>query len=180
MKLSKLVLSLTLGVALVSGSALADTATFTRAETGTLAAVANIDIGEILVSKVALNKTQNKGVITLAKMMVTQHSSNLTQILSMGDDQKKLSRALNKGVAEDLAEANNHDLTTLGALEGSKFDYAYVDAMVSGHEAALKLIDDKLMKSAESDQMKKFLTDTRATVVKHLDAAKALQKEMQS
>jgi len=178
MKLAKsLVLGLTLSAALAT-SAYADKSVLTPAEIKTLATVATIDNSEILISVVALNKTNNSGVTNLAQMMVTQHGSNLTQVLGMPKNSAPLAFALSHGTAEKLVLDTNKDLTNLGALQGDQFDHAYVDAMVSGHATALHLIDTQLMKTATSADMKKFMTDTRAAVVNHLNAAKALQEKM--
>lgn len=44
----------------------------------------------------------------------------------------------------------------------------------------LDLIDKKLMPTAKSDEMKKFITDTRAVVAEHLEHAKKLQADLKS
>ncbi|OGT30818.1 MAG: hypothetical protein A3E87_07565 [Gammaproteobacteria bacterium RIFCSPHIGHO2_12_FULL_35_23] len=118
--------------------------------------------------------------MSFAKMMITQHSNNLTQILSMANNPNALAIALSNGSANGLLSQGNEGLTTLGALQGSLFDQAYVNAMVTGHKDALNLIDTKLMKTASSAEMKQFLTSTRAVVVQHLEHAQALQQKIGS
>lgn len=156
-----------------------NTLKLTSAEQATLATIATIDVGEILLSEVALNKKNNSGVTDLARMMVDQHGSNLTQVLSMaGDAHTKL--PLGDGESAKLTTEGKKNMMALGALQGEQFDKAYANAMVSGHEAALKLIDSKLMKTAKSEQVKKFLTDTRAAVAEHLDHSKKVQQSLVS
>ena len=182
MKLARIMLGMALGFAVVTAPAYADhaanpAAALTAAEQSTLATVATIDVAEILVSEVALNKKNNSGVTDLANMMVEQHGSNLTQILTMvGNAHAKL--PLGEGEAAKLAADGKKGLVTLGALQGDEFDKAYANAMVTGHEGALKLIDTKLMKTAKSEEMKKFMTDTRAVVAEHLEHAKKLQEAL--
>lgn len=150
----------------------------TSAETGSLATVAAIDKSEIMVSVIAANKKTNSDVADFAKMMIDQHGSNLTQILEMVD----AAHATNfkSSTAEKMKAQNMKDMMKLAGLKGDQFDKAYIDAMVAGHEEALKLIDTQLMKTAKSEEVKKFLTDTRAAVEQHLEHAKKIQANMKS
>jgi putative membrane protein len=117
-------------------------------------------------------------VADFAKMMMDQHGSNLNQILEMAN--KAHIKALNGGLSNKLTTEANEDLIKLGGLQGEQFEKAYVDAMVKGHEAALGLIDNKLMKEARTELMKQFLSDTRTVVAHHLESAKKLQESMKS
>ena len=147
-------------------------------EKNTLATIAAIDKAEILVSVVAENKKVDSDVTDYAKMMVSQHGNNLTQILNM-DSQSKAG-ALSSSQADQITQQSKQDLMKLGALQGKDFSIAYANAMVKGHEGALKLINDKLMKTAQSDEMKNFLTSTRSVVEQHLEHAKKLQSQLLS
>lgn len=150
----------------------------TSAETGTLSTIATIDKNEILVSLVAVNKKVPSDIADLAKMMIDQHSSNLTTIFDMAQSMHIAN--LSGGETDKLAADGKKLLMSIGGLEGDAFNKAYVDAMVKGHTAALELIDKKLMATAKTDEMKKFMTDTRATVAEHLEHAKKVQNEMTS
>lgn len=150
----------------------------TPAEIGTLATIAAIDKNEILVSVVAVNKKTDAGVTDFAKMMIDQHGSNLTQILEMANKMHAI--PLMGGEAKTLTLDGKKAMVKLGGLEGNQFDKAYVNAMVKGHQAALNLIDHQLMKTAKSQKIKQFLTDTRAVVAEHLEHAKKLQETMKS
>lgn len=152
----------------------AQTTKITTAETSSLATIATIDQGEILLGAVASHKKVNSGIADFAKMMIDMHGDNLTQILEMANTLHAL--PLTSSTADKLHAQMTKEMTTLGGLEGTTFEKAYIDAMVKGHEGALNLIDTQLMKTAKSDEIKKFLTDTRAVVAKHLEDAKKLQK----
>ena len=181
MKLSKSVLlGLSFGTIFSVTSVYAENMKMTATEINTLATVAMINKSEIIISEVATNKTHDAGVTDLAHMMITDHSASLTKIVSFDQNPRALSLALSHGTAEKLLLQSNNDLTKLGALQDDQFNHAYVDAMVAGHTAALHLIDTQLMKTAHSDEMKKFMIDTRAMVADHLEHAKALQKKNSS
>lgn len=150
----------------------------TPAEIGTLSTIAAIDKAEIIVAVVASNKKPSSDVADYAKMMIEMHGDNLTQILEMANTLHAL--PLKGGETDMIQSSNAKDTAALAALSGDQFDKAYIDAMVKGHQGALNLIDTKLMKTAKSDEIKKFVTDTRAVVVQHLDAAKKIQDSMKS
>ncbi len=149
------------------------TTSLSSAEIGTLATIAAIDKNEILVSVVASNKKTDSGVADFAKMMIEQHGSNLTQIIEMAHNMHVSSLA--GGEAEKISAQGKKDMMALGALPGNEFDKAYVNAMVKRHQAALDLIEHQLMKTAKSEEIKKFLTDTKAAVERHLADAKKLK-----
>lgn len=153
-------------------------AKITSAETGTLATVASLDKSEIMLSIIATNKKTTSGVTDYAKMMIEMHGSNLTQIFEMANTLH--AQSLNSSEAEKIKNQTTKDMFKLSALQGAEFDKAYINGMVAGHQGALDLIDKHLMKTAKSEEIKQFLTDTRAVVVQHLDDAKKLQTEMNS
>lgn len=181
MNISKTLLISTLLVGFLGTSSLyakdSTAAKLTPAEMNSLATVAAIDKSEIMLGVVATHKKTNSGVMDYAKMMIDMHGSNLTEILEMRNHYHNL--ALTSPMANKLKSQSMKDMLALGALQGDNFDKAYVDAMVKGHQAALDLIDHQLLQTAKSDAIKKFLTDTRAVVVQHLDDAKKLQEKMQ-
>lgn len=148
------------------------------AEVASLATVAAVDRSEILISILALNKKSGSDVNDFAKMMVDQHGSNLTQIMEMANNSRI--SALKSSAAEKIKINGNKEMLKLAGLQDEQFDKAYVDAMVNGHQAALDMIDKQLMKTAKSEKVKLFLTNTKNAVIQHLNDAKALQASMKS
>ncbi len=150
----------------------------TSAEIESLATVAAIDKGEILVSEIAVNKKSDSDVMDYAKMMINMHGTNLTHIVEMANQFHVTSLASSAG--SKIMSENAKDILTLGGLEGKEFDKAYIDAMVAGHQAALTMLDNQLLKTAKSPEIKQFLTDVRGVVTQHLDAAKKIQGNLKS
>jgi putative membrane protein len=179
MRLSKLfILSMSAAGLLAMNPVLAKhaDASVSAAEVGSLAIIATVDKTEIIAGVVAVNKKTTSGVADFAKMMIDQHGSNLTQLLELVNELHI--KALAGSEAEALSAQGKKDLMKLGALKGTDFDVAYVSAMVTGHQAVLDLIDNHLMKTAKTESVKTFLTETRAAVAEHLEHAKKLQEEM--
>lgn len=178
MKIRNFLLASTITTLLIASPLSMAASKLSSADIASLAAVAAIDKAEIMISVVANNKNPSSGVADFAKMMIDQHGSNLTQILDMTNEYHI--NSLTGSAAEKLKAQAGKELMTLGGLKDKEFDKAYVDAMVSGHQAALDLIEKNLLKTAKSDEVKKFLEETSVAVKHHLEAAKKLQEDMKS
>lgn len=177
MTFSKSLFSLAILGALISSPIYAATpTTLTPAEVSSLATIAAVDKNEILLAVVTLNKKLSSDINDFANMMIDQHGGNLTQILGLINN----AHSLNSATADKLTADGNKALLKLGAMNGDAYATTYVDAMVKGHEAVLKLIDTELLKTAKTEDVKKFLTDTRAAVATHLEHAKNLQDKLKS
>lgn len=150
----------------------------TSDEINVLADIAAINKTEILLATIASNKQTSSDVKDLASLMMNQHGSNLTQLLELANSFHL--QSLSSSESKKLTEEGNQGMMKLGGLQGDQFDKAYVDAMVKGHQAALNLIDNHLMKAAKTESIKKFLSDTRTAVAQHLEHAKKLQENMKS
>lgn len=179
-KFALLALGITLTTAAITTNVFAEnapaTAAVTPAEISTLATVAAIDQNEILLGTIAMHKHAPKSVEQLAEMMITQHGANLTDIMQMANQLHAL--PLTSAMADQFLTGIQTNMVTLGALNGMQFDKAYANAMVTGHEGALKLIDTQLMQTATNPEIKKFMDATKMTVEMHLAAAKKVQAEL--
>lgn len=153
-----------------------NTTTLTAAEINTLGTVAAINQDEILLGAIALHKHASNNVNKLARMMIDQHGANLAMIMQMANQYHITS--LNTSGAKHFLAAGQKDLLKLGALNDDAFSRAYANAMVSGHKDALHLIDTKLLKTATTPAIKKFMAAVRATVSMHLMRSEKVQKEL--
>ncbi|MBI2786320.1 MAG: DUF4142 domain-containing protein, partial [Legionella longbeachae] len=89
-------------------------------------------------------------------------------------------KSLSGNQSKKLTTEGNAEMMKLGSLQGEQFDKAYIEGMVKGHQAALALIDNELMKKAKTESIKNFLTNTRDAVVHHLDKAKKLEESLKA
>lgn len=166
-----------LSFASLANAATARAAAITPAEISTLATVSAIDQDEILLGVITLHKTVPNDVKKLGQMMVDQHGANLAEIMQMAHQFHIGS--LNSPMSQPFLMAAQQDMRKLGALNGKSYSLAYVNAMVNGHEAALHLIDTKLMKTATTPELKAFMVATRKAVAMHLACALKVKKELQ-
>lgn len=72
------------------------------------------------------------------------------------------------------------ELATLIPMDGAEFERGYIDMMIKGHTDAIAMIDDKLLKTAKNEALKKHLTETRGhawTRSDALGASQAIERE---
>lgn len=133
-----------------------------------------VDLNEILAAEQAETKKIGQPVMDYAKMLHAEHGANADKTLKLGheinvtpSDTKAVDALRVKGAGE---------LAALVPLDGKDFESAYLDGMVKGHNEVLAMIDDKLLKEAKNETLKKHLTDTRQHVAMHLEQAKRLKE----
>jgi putative membrane protein len=135
-----------------------------------------IDNNEINAANAVLTKTTNPNVKTFANTMITDHSENLKAIQNLAKQINITPVVSSKSTK--LQQAGQDELKKLSSLSSNQLDTTYINAMVKGHEAALKLIDNKLLPNASDPKVKSFLTDTRAVVAHHLQLAQTVQSQL--
>jgi putative membrane protein len=140
-----------------------------------LSTVVALDQNEVLAGIQATYKNPSSDVNDFAKMMIDDHGKNMSEALELAN---KIGATTINPNPQDLHTKGSAELVKLAAKSGDDYNKAYVDAMVAGHEAALKMIDTNLLKNAKNSDLKSFMTDTRAAVAHHLDEAKKLQAKM--
>jgi putative membrane protein len=130
----------------------------------TQAAVA--DLFEIEASKLALRQAGRDNVKRFAQMMIDDHSSALERLKTAAS-----AAATPATVPETLDQKHKGLLDELArAVSGSAFDRAYIDAIVSGHEDALKL-HRSYAGQGDSAALKEHATATVPIITAHLDEA---------
>ena len=131
---------------------------------------ANDGMAEVAAGKMAQDKAAGKRVKEFAAMMVTDHTR-------AGDELAALAKTKNITLpaAPDADAQKKAD--DLSKKTGKDFDKAYVDAMVDGHENAVKLFTDASQNCKDAD-LKAFATKTLPTLKMHLDSIRAIKKSM--
>ena len=139
-----------------------------------MAFVIATDENEVLAAAEAQKKDISPPVMDYAKMLQFEHGKNAALTMKLS---QKISMRPKETKAVDNVRINGaQKLATLVALDGKKFEKAYLNAMVAGHKELLIMIDQQLMKDAENESLKMHLNETRKHVVSHLLRAQNLQK----
>jgi putative membrane protein len=131
---------------------------------------------EVEQGKLAQSKAKSAAVKKFAAMMVKHHGEAKTE-------QNKLVKRL--GItptqspdATTLKGDADKTLATLREASGPSFDAAYMDSQVAEHQKVLDTIDQQLLPSAQSAEVRDALQKAREKVVSHLEEAKRLQNEL--
>jgi putative membrane protein len=125
---------------------------------------------EVILGKMAQDKSSNAGVKDFGAMMVTDHSKANDELIALAksknitlpsvpgaDDQKSIDELNNKPKAD--------------------FDKAYVSMMVDDHKKDIGAFEDA-EKNCKDPDLKAFATKTLPTLKKHLSAITALDKKI--
>ena len=131
------------------------------------AKVANANMTEIELSKVAQDKATSDRLKTFAGMMVTDHTK-------AGDQLKQLAASKNITLPANLDSKSQKKLDDLNKKKtGKDFDKAYQDDMVGDHKDAVNAFQ-KGSKDLKDADLKNFATQTLPTIQMHLDSIKAI------
>jgi len=138
-----------------------------------LATVVAVDLNEVLAAMQAGTKKISQPVLDYAKSIHEGHGMNMEKGLKLGG-QIGVTPAITPAV-NDLQVKGAGNLAAIVPLDGDAFEKAYLELMVKGHTEVLGMIDGKLLQGAQNAELKKHLTESRASVAAHLDKAKSLQ-----
>jgi putative membrane protein len=135
------------------------------------------NLGEIDQAKLALSRSKDARVRSLAQMMVQDHSQADKKGMVLA---KKENLERSPSSASESLESDAQSTTgTLKADPAADFDKSYVDAQIREHQAVLDTIDQKLVVNATNPELKAYLTEVRAAVASHLKHAQDVQSELQ-
>ncbi|WP_295927276.1 DUF4142 domain-containing protein [uncultured Xanthomonas sp.] len=133
-----------------------------------LGVLSAINTSEINAGNLALQKQVKGPVRDYAMLMVKEHSDNNAKIAPWGPDAKAAS-------AQQQIQKAKVEAGKLQAMDGDRFEQAYVMAMVKDHQAALQMLDSTLIPAAKTPDVAAHLRTTRTHVAEHLAKAQQLQ-----
>jgi putative membrane protein len=141
------------------------------ADAEALALLTAIDDHEVQAGQAAEKRKVRDAVRDYARMMQTEHGKHL-------EDTRGVARTAGLTLTEtDKVKAQREQgaqkLRELEALPDETFERGYIDAMVEGHEEALRKIDD-LLSTARKSEVVSHLRATREKVAMHLESARKL------
>jgi putative membrane protein len=136
----------------------------------------NINQGEIEQARYVVAHAKNPQVLQFARHMQTAHTelgqrmTSLLQTQGIALASSQLSNELKNNAQETL--------TTMESMSGRDLERDYIDAQVREHQAALDVLDNKLIPNAKDAQLKSFLEDVRSKVASHLAQAQNIQTSL--
>jgi len=137
-----------------------------------------VDSGEIEQAQLAKTKAKDPKVKQFAARMVTQHTEAKQKGATLA--KKAGLTPAESDVAKDLKTQASADLDTLKNTKPADFDAVYMTSQVKAHDAALKLITNRLIPAANDATLKAHLETVRATVEHHFKDATDIQQGLLS
>ncbi|HEX2079499.1 MAG TPA: DUF4142 domain-containing protein [Longimicrobium sp.] len=131
---------------------------------------------DIAAGELARTRATDAEVKAFAEKMVTDHSgvnraaSDLVGRLGVTPERSATS--------DQLRQGGEQSRTALQGQSGAAFDRAYIDHEVTYHQAVLDAIDQTLIPSATSGELKALLQQTRPAVEAHLQHARQIQARL--
>ena len=126
---------------------------------------------EVLLGNLARQRAQNEEVRKFAERLVTDHTkANQDLILIVS--------AAKIAVPDRPLKEQQKDLDKLHSREVQNFDKEFMECMVKGHEAGVKLFE-RGSKELKNEQLKEFATKTLPTLKEHLTMAKEIHGKLE-
>jgi len=128
------------------------------------------DMFEIESSRLAVRKSKSADVKRFAQSMIDAHTASSAKLKEVAG------AAANPTPMPTALPADKKTIMDqLNAATGEEFDRAYIDAQVSAHRQALRLLQDFSARGSDVD-IRALATELVTPVSSHLDMAQTLQK----
>ncbi|HXL58937.1 MAG TPA: DUF4142 domain-containing protein [Chitinophagaceae bacterium] len=124
---------------------------------------------EVELGKIAQEKATNPRIKDFAAMVVKDHSN-------ASDNLKKLASEKNIILPAAISDEQKKDIDNLNKKTGKDFDKAYMKMMLDDHKKDIKKFE-KAGNDLKDPDIKGFAMNTLPTLQKHLDSAKAINKQ---
>lgn len=135
-----------------------------------------VDQEEIAASQLATKKCASSAVDNYAKYLIHMHQQNFNE-LSLLTTQLNLTPT-ESDISNSMISNGKDNLEKLDELEGAAFDKAYMNAMVTGHQNGLKLIDTTLLPQTKNPKLKACVKQFRKMVADHLEKGLKVQENL--
>jgi putative membrane protein len=128
--------------------------------------------GEIVLAKMALQKTNEPSVRLLASRMLADHTKIGAQLSSIA-----ASEAIKLPASGELLPQDQQTQQMLSGLNSHPFDVAYVNSQLTQHNAAISLFA-KEAQNGSDPALKQFAASTLPTLQAHLKYAQQAQQQV--
>lgn len=124
-------------------------------------------LAEVELSKIAVNKTQNKKIRKFAETMIKDHDAANAKL-------KQIASANHLQIPAKINTEQQKMLSELQSLSGADFDQTYVDIMKKDHDTTVGLFDNAAGEATLNAELRVFANQTLPTLRAHQKHAHAL------
>jgi putative membrane protein len=132
--------------------------------------VAQINMEEIELGKLAQSRSTSKDVKDFGKMMVDGHTKAQNELTDLAS--KK-----NITLPDDVSNIGKQTASDLTAADAKMFDKMYIDKMVDGHKDAISKFESA-RDTTTDEETKAWIVKTLPDLKMHLDHAMMVQKKI--
>ena len=132
--------------------------------------IAEVNLAEIEIGKLAQQKSTNPEVKKFGKMLVDEHTKSAGEVSA-------LAKSKNYTLPTSLTEDGQEEYKKLNEKSGLDFDKKFADMMIDGHEKAIEELQ-KATKDAKDQDIKLRASNNIAPLTAHLEHAKLLKQEL--
>lgn len=129
--------------------------------------IAEVNLAEIEIGKLAQQKSTNPDVKKFGKMLVDEHTKSASEVSTLA---KEKNFTLPTAITEDGKE----EYDNLNKKSGLDFDKKFADMMIDGHEKAIDELT-KASNDAKDQNIKLWASNNIGTFTAHLQHAKMLK-----
>jgi len=135
--------------------------------------LANVDSGEIEQAQIALSNATSPAVREFAQHMVDQHTQSKQDAQQLSAQTKIIPSPSEP--ADEVHTKGSMVLDKLKSADAASFDSTYIQAQAQQHQDVLKMLNEKLIPSASSPELRDALQKTKSMVQHHIDMAKKIE-----
>ncbi len=125
---------------------------------------------EVKLGQLAQDKAMNQSLKNYGQMMVTDHTKANNELKGIADS-KDIT------IPSMLSSAKQQKYDSLAAMQGMKFDSAYVRTMVTSHKETVDMFQKQANTGSDND-LKSFAERTLPTLNMHLTRIQTLQDSL--
>ncbi|RZJ52881.1 MAG: DUF4142 domain-containing protein [Flavobacterium sp.] len=133
--------------------------------------IAETNLAEIEIGKLAQTKSTNPEVKSFGKMLVEEHTKSASEVSA-------LAKTKNFTLPTALTEEGQDEYNKLNEKTGVDFDKKFADMMVDGHEKAIEKLK-KASENATDQDVKMWASNNIAGLTAHLEHAKMLKQNLE-
>lgn len=132
--------------------------------------IAEVNLAEIEIGKLAQQKSTNPEVKKFGKMLVDDHTKSAGEVSA-------LAKSKNFTLPTSLTEEGQEEYKKLNEKSGIDFDKKFADMMIDGHQKAIDELQ-KASKDATDQDVKLWASNNIAGLTAHLEHAKMLKQNL--
>lgn len=128
------------------------------------------NLAEIQMGQLAAAEATNESLEDFAEMMVTDHTTAQNQLANLAE-------SLDIAIPDTLTNEDQDKQAQLIALDGTRFDSAYISSQVVAHQQAQQIFQTQINQGL-NPQLKEYAANTLVHIISHLERATELKEEL--